>query len=142
MNIFITGIAGFLGSNLADFYIKKNFNVIGCDNLVGGDLENINKKAKFYKVDCEQIDKMKEITKDIDVLIHAAAYAHEGLSNVSPNVICSNIVSGSSSVFSAAIQNKVKRIVFCSSMARYGNIPEPFKESDTPNPVDPYGISE
>ena len=141
MNIFITGIAGFLGSNLADFYINKNFNVIGCDNLVGGDLENINKKAKFYKVDCEQIDKMKEITKDIDVLIHAAAYAHEGLSNVSPNVICSNIVSGSSSVFSAAIQNKVKRIVFCSSMARYGNIPEPFKESDTPNPVDPYGIS-
>ena len=141
MNIFITGIAGFLGSNLADFYINKNFNVIGCDNLVGGDLENINKKAKFYKVDCEQIDKMKEITKDIDVLIHAAAYAHEGLSNVSPNVICSNIVSGSSSVFSAAIQNKVKRIVFCSSIARYGHISIPYKENSDPNPVDPYGIS-
>ena len=141
MNIFITGIAGFLGSNLADFYIKKNFNVIGCDNLVGGDLENINKKAKFYKVDCEQIDKMKEITKDIDVLIHAAAYAHEGLSNVSPNVICSNIVSGSSSVFSAAIQNKVKRIVFCSSIARYGHISIPYEENSDPNPVDPYGIS-
>jgi len=141
MNIFITGIAGFLGSNLADFYIKKNFNVSGCDNLVGGDLDNVDSKVKFYKVDCENINKMKEITKNVDVVIHSAAYAHEGLSVVSPNIICSNIVSGSTSVFSAAIQNKVKRIVFCSSMARYGNIDPPFKESDTPKPIDPYGIS-
>ena len=37
MNIFITGVAGFLGSSLADYYIKKNYNVSGCDNLVGGD---------------------------------------------------------------------------------------------------------
>ena len=84
---------------------------------------------------------MREFTKNIDVVIHAAAYAHEGLSNVSPNLICTNIVTGSTSVFSAAISNKVKRIVFCSSMARYGNIKQPFYESDTPKPVDPYGIS-
>ena len=141
MNIFITGIAGFLGSNLADYYIKKGFKVSGCDNLVGGDLDNIDKDVVFHKANCEDLPKMKEITKDIDVVIHAAAYAHEGLSCVSPNVICANIVSGSTSVFSAAIQNKVKRIVFCSSMARYGNIKQPFLESDIPNPVDPYGIS-
>ena len=141
MNIFITGIAGFLGSNLADFYIKKNFSVFGCDNLVGGDLVNVSPKANFVKADCEDLGKMKELTKNIDVVIHAAAYAHEGLSVVSPNIICSNIVNASTSIFSAAIQNKVKRIVFCSSMARYGNIDQPFKEDDVPNPVDPYGIS-
>ena len=141
MNIFITGVAGFLGSNLADYYIKKGFKVSGCDNLVGGDLENIDPKVNFFKADCEDLDKMKEITKNIDVVIHAAAYAHEGLSVVSPNIICSNIVSGSTGIFSAAIQNKVKRIVFCSSMARYGNIKPPFLEEDIPNPVDPYGIS-
>ena len=141
MNIFITGIAGFLGANLADFYVKKGFNVSGCDNLVGGDLENVSKQVTFYKADCENLKKMREFTKNIDVVIHAAAYAHEGLSNVSPNLICTNIVTGSTSVFSAAISNKVKRIVFCSSMARYGNIKQPFYESDTPKPVDPYGIS-
>ena len=141
MNIFITGIAGFLGSNLADFYIKKGFSVSGCDNLVGGDLDNISSKVNFVKADCENLNKMRELTKNIDVVIHAAAYAHEGLSVISPNIICSNIVNASTSIFSAAIQNKVKRIVFCSSMARYGNIDQPFREDDVPNPVDPYGIS-
>ena len=141
MNIFITGIAGFLGSNLADYYIKKGFNVSGCDNLVGGDLENIDPKVNFVKADCEDIHKMKEMTKNVDVVIHSAAYAHEGLSVISPNIICSNIINASTSVFSASIQNKVKRIVFCSSMARYGDIEQPFREDDTPNPIDPYGIS-
>ena len=141
MNIFITGVAGFLGSNLADYYIKKGFSVSGCDNLVGGDLDNVSPEVNFVKADCEDLPKMKELTKNIDVIIHAAAYAHEGLSVVSPNIICSNIINGSTSVFSAAIQNGVKRIVFCSSMARYGNIKGPFFEDDLPNPVDPYGIS-
>ena len=141
MNIFITGVAGFLGSNLADFYLKKGFKVSGCDNLVGGDMDNVDPKVNFTKTDCENLKKMTEITKNIDVVIHAAAYAHEGLSTVSPHLICSNIIGGSTSVFSAAIQNKVKRIVFCSSMARYGEAPIPYLESGPTKPVDPYGIS-
>ena len=141
MNIFITGVAGFLGANLADYYINKGYKVSGCDNLIGGDLSNVDRRVIFYKADCENFLKMKDIIQGSDIVIHSAAYAHEGLSNVSPNIICSNIVSGSTAVFSAAISNKVKRIVFCSSMARYGNIKQPFKEDDNPNPVDPYGIS-
>lgn len=142
MHIFITGIAGFLGSNLAEYYLKKNFKVSGCDNLVGGDLDNIDKnKVNFFKVECEDFEKMKKILKGVDILCHAAAYAHEGLSSFSPVLISSNNVTGSTSVFTAAIINKVKRIVYCSSMARYGNIKIPFKEDDELKPVDPYGIS-
>ena len=141
MNIFITGIAGFLGSNLADYYIKKGFNVSGCDNLVGGDLENVDPKVNFVKAECEDIHKMKEMTKNVDVVIHAAAYAHESLSIFSPYLISKNIINASTSVFSAAIQNKVKRIVFCSSIARYGEVKIPYEESGPTIPMDPYGIS-
>jgi UDP-glucose 4-epimerase len=140
--IFITGIAGFLGANLADFYVKKGFKVSGCDNLVGGDIKNIDlKKINFFKADCENLALMTKIMKNIDILCHAAAYAHEGLSTFSPTLICNNNLTGSVSVFTAAIINKVKRIVYCSSMARYGNGNPPFKEDDAAIPVDPYGVS-
>ena len=142
MHIFITGIAGFLGSNLADYYLNKGFKVSGCDNLVGGDLDNVHSNVTFYQGDCENLDFMTQSTKDkVDVLCHAAAYAHEGLSSISPTLICNNNVTGSVAVFTAAIRNKVKRIVYCSSMARYGDIKVPFKEDDILNPVDPYGVS-
>jgi len=142
MHIFITGIAGFLGSNLADYYLKKGFKVSGCDNLIGGTLDNIDiNKINFFKANCEDFEMMKKITKDVDILCHAAAYAHEGLSSFSPVLISSNNVTGSVSVFTAAIVNKIKRIVYCSSMARYGNIKIPFKEEDELKPVDPYGVS-
>ena len=142
MKIFITGIAGFLGANLADYYLKKNFKVSGCDNLIGGSLENIDtKKINFFKANCEDLDEMSKIIKDVDVLVHTAAYPHEGLSSFSPYLICKSNYIGSVSVFTAAIQNNVKRIVFCSSMARYGNQKSPFTEDMTPKPVDPYGIA-
>ena len=142
MHIFITGIAGFLGSNLSEYYLNKNFKVSGCDNLVGGSLDNIDvKKVNFFKASCEDFETMKKITKGVDILCHAGAYAHEGLSSFSPVLITNNNVTGSVSVFTAAIVNKVKRIVYCSSMARYGNIKIPFREDDELKPVDPYGAS-
>ena len=141
MNIFITGVAGFLGSNLADYYINKGFQVSGNDTLIGGDLTNVNSKVKFYETECEDFENNKKIFKGVDIVIHAAAFAHEGLSNFAPYLITKNVFSGSVSVFTAAIESKVKRIVFLSSMARYGKNDKSFKEGDIPNPVDPYGIA-
>ena len=141
MHIFITGVAGFLGSNLADYYLSKNFKVSGNDNLIGGSKENLDSKINFFEIECEDLNAMTSAMKGVDVVCHAAAYAHEGLSTFSPTLICSNNVTGSTSVFTAAIKNNVKRIVYCSSMARYGDISTPFKETDKVNPVDPYGVS-
>ena len=141
MKIFITGIAGFLGSHLAKYYLDKGFEVSGNDILVGGYMDNVPKKAKFYNIDCQDFKSMSKILIDTDVMIHTAAYAHESLSIFSPYLISNNIVSGSVSVFSAAISGGVKRIVYCSSMARYGAINVPFNESDEPKPEDPYGIA-
>jgi len=141
MHIFITGVAGFLGSNLADHFLKKGFKVSGNDSLIGGDKKNLDPRVNFYKYDCEDIKKNLKFYQDVDVVVHAAAIAHEGLSVFSPYMITKNVLAGSVAVFTAAIEKKVKRIVYCSSMARYGNIEQPYREIDNPRPVDPYGIA-
>ena len=142
MKVFITGIAGFLGSHLAELCLKKKHKVVGCDTLIGGDLSNLkNLDIEFYKTDIEDLEDMTKIMKNVDIVCHSASYAHEGLSTVSPKLICQNNLVGSVSTFTAAVRNGVKRIVYCSSMARYGAIKIPYKENDKPNPVDPYGVS-
>ncbi len=140
MRIFISGVAGFLGSHLAESFIADGHEVIGCDNMLGGELDNVPAAVNYYQYDCCHHNSMVKITQGCDVVYHCAATAYEGLSVFSPHVVTQNIVTASVSLFSAAIANRVKRIVFCSSMARYGVNEVPFLESYTPRPQDPYGI--
>ena len=109
--------------------------------MSGGYDDNISKNIKFHKEDCCNYEKMNLLMKEIDVVYHCAATAHEGLSVFAPYEIGKNNFLASVSVFSAAISNKVKRIIFCSSMARYGSQKTPFTENMITKPVDPYGIS-
>ncbi len=141
MRIFISGIAGFLGSHLAEHLLADGHEVVGCDTLIGGELINVPPDAEFYQYDICRRNSMLKITRGCDVIFHAAATAYEGLSVFSPHLIVENIVTGSASLFSAAIANGVKRIIFCSSMARYGTNTVPFKEEYEPKPQDPYGIA-
>ena len=141
MKVFISGIAGFLGSHLADSFLKDGHKVVGCDSLIGGELDNVPAEAEFYQYDCCYRNSMLKITQGCDLVYHTAATAYEGLSVFSPHLITQNIVTGSVALFSAAIENKVKRIIFCSSMARYGTNKIPFKEDYIPKPQDPYGIA-
>ena len=59
--ILVTGVAGFLGSHVADRMIELGYEVVGVDNLVGGFMENVNPKVEFYQQDCSNFEKMKEI---------------------------------------------------------------------------------
>lgn len=141
MKIFISGVAGFLGSHLADEFIKDGHLVIGCDNLIGGYLDNVHKDVEFHQYDCNYYNSMVKITKGCDVIYHCAATAYEGLSVFSPYIVTKNIVLASVSLITAAIANNVKRFVYCSSMARYGTQEiVPFTEDMIPKPQDPYGI--
>ena len=141
MKIFITGLAGFLGSHLADRFIELGHTVIGNDTLIGGYRDNVPKKAELFVIDCCDNEKMAYAMEGCDIVVHTAATAHEGLSVFSPSFITRNIFEASVSTISAAIQNKVKRFVYCTSMARYGDQQAPFHEKMTPRPVDPYGIA-
>ena len=142
MKIFITGIAGFLGSHLADEFLSLGHEVIGVDNLIGGDMDNLNPRISFHKVDCLDLEKLNELISGTDIVYHAACTPHEGLSVFSPAKIVNNTFQITANTLSAAIKNKVKRFVQCSSMARYGQQDKiPFKEDMQCKPQDPYGIA-
>jgi UDP-glucose 4-epimerase len=140
--IFITGVAGFLGSHLADRMLALGHKVIGCDNLIGGYLDNVPPGVEFYTYDCGDREAMVKIMHGVDIVYHAACTAYEGLSVFSPHLITRNTYDITVSVLSAAITNKVGRFVLCSSMARYGTQESlPFTEDMIPRPQDPYGIA-
>jgi UDP-glucose 4-epimerase len=140
--IFITGIAGFLGSHLADTMLNLGHQVAGCDNLLGGYLENVPSNAEFHQIDCGYLNTMNKLLKNVDVVYHTACTAYEGLSVFSPHLVCQNTFQITATVASAAISQGVKRFVNCSSMARYGTQDQvPFTEIMTPHPQDPYGIA-
>ena len=139
--ILITGAAGFLGSHLSEKLSKMGHEIVGVDNLIGGYKDNIPNNITFYEYDCCDLDKMTSIMKGVDIVYHCAATAHEGLSVFSPVTITKNVYLASVSVFTAAIKHNVKRIIFCSSMARYGDQKPPFTENMNTKPVDPYGIA-
>ena len=139
--ILVTGVAGFLGSHLAEKLVEMGHVVVGIDNMLGGYEDNVPKNIEFHKGDCCDFEKIKIIMKGVDVVYHCAATAHEGLSVFSPYEITKNNYLASVSIFSAAVNEKVKRIIFCSSMARYGGQQTPFTEEMKPAPVDPYAIS-
>ena len=138
--VFITGMAGFLGSHLARRFLQQGCSVTGCDNLLGGYLDNVPEGADFQRIDCLDLKSLSAAMEGVDTVYHCAATAYEGLSVFSPFLVTENIVSASVATFTAAIRNRVKRIVYCSSMARYGTNEVPFREEMAPRPQDPYGI--
>ena len=142
MRVFITGIAGFLGSHIADAMIADGHQVSGCDNHIGGYVDNVPEDADYYQCDCCDLEQMKKLTKGIDIVYHTACTAYEGLSVFSPDTVCRNTYMNTVAVATAAAANKVKRFVYCSSMARYGKQDiVPFTEDMVCKPQDPYGIS-
>jgi len=140
--VFLTGVAGFLGSHLSERLLRDGHAVVGVDNMLGGYEDNIPNGVEFYKADARDYEKMKSLMRGSDIVYHCAAAPHEGLSVFSPNLITDHTYNSTIATVSAAVMNNVKRVVFCSSMARYGEQETlPFTEDMLPKPKDPYGIA-
>lgn len=142
MKVFITGVAGLLGSTLAKHLLEiGGYTVVGIDNGIGGIDDNVPKEVEYHKDDILNTDKLKQIMNGVEVVFHAAALPYEGLSVFSPTITATSIVSGTLSVAVAALHNKVRLFINCSSMARYGDQIPPFTEDMPTKPVDPYGLA-
>jgi len=145
MKILITGVAGLLGSRLADYIIENNPNVeiIGVDDLSGGYYENINDKVLFYQLNLvnDNIEAIFENHK-FDYVYHFAAYAAEGLSPFIRTYNYQNNLVATSRIITQCIKHDVKRLVFTSTLAVYGHQDgNMFDENQVPKPIDPYGVA-
>jgi len=142
MRVMVTGVAGFMGSHLADALIKNGHQVVGIDNLIGGYRSNVPDGVKFIEEDLLNLDSIKPHFEQIDLVLHTACTAYEGLSVFSPALVTNNTFQITSTTLSASVAAGVKKIVYMSSMARYGTQNQvPFSEEMNPNPQDPYGIA-
>ena len=142
MKVLITGVAGFMGSHLADEFIKRGHTVVGIDNLIGGYYENVPDAVEFYAKDLGDFDAVVDHFKGVDLVVHTACTAYEGLSVFSPSLVTRNTSHITTVALSASIRAGVKKFVHMSSMARYGTQDTvPFTEDMTPKPQDPYGIA-
>lgn len=139
MRVFVTGVAGFLGSHVAERFRDLGHEVRGIDNLQGGDPENVPPGVEMRVVDCLDRETYLPFMQGSDLVYHCAAAAYDGLSVYAPAYVFRHTAQATTEVASAAISAGVGRFVHCSSMARYGDVAPPFTEDQTPRPANVYG---
>jgi len=147
--VLITGVAGFIGSHVAEHCLSKGWKVVGVDDLSGGKTENIPKGVVFLNLDVCSQQQIELLFQgfDFDAVYHLAAYAAEGLSHFIRGYNYTNNLIGTTNIINECVKQggrtgKLPHLVFTSSIAVYGH-PEhlPVTEEMTPNPCDPYGIA-
>jgi UDP-glucose 4-epimerase len=146
MKVLITGVAGLLGSRLADWIIENqpDYQVIGIDDLSGGYQENVNPKVKFIEANLINKVTLAQTFKKYkpNYVFHFAAYAAEGLSPFIRNYNYQNNLVATANIVNECIKHDVKRLVFTSTLAVYGHgYGGIFNEDQTPSPIDPYGVA-
>ena len=148
--IVITGGCGFIGSHIVEFFFKKyrGAKIVVVDKITyAASLQNLSsinnfKRLKVYKKDILDFKFLKKITKDTDLLIHAAAESHVDNSyRLNDDFIKTNVL-GTKNILQVCKENKVKKIIHISTDEIYGEIfSGSFRENDKFNPSNPYSSS-
>lgn len=148
-NILVTGGAGFIGSNLVETLLKDHrvAHVRVLDNLSTGFLHNIedfssHPKFHFMEGDIRDLDTCLKATKDIDLISHQAALGSVPRSIKDPITTNAVNIDGTLNILYAAVENKVKRVVFAASSSTYGDSEGlPKVEHIIGKPLSPYAIT-
>ncbi len=141
--VIVTGGAGFIGSHVCDWLIKKGFSVVIFDDLSTGRKENINKKATFIKVDITDARKVINLVSKIKpaCIFHLAAWPRIGRSIEDPIGTHKVNVIGTLSMLEAANRGHVPRFIYSSSSSVYGKQRVfKMKEEMEPNPISHYAL--
>lgn len=144
MKVLVTGGAGFIGSHLVDRLVQEGHEVIIVDNLVTGKRRNINRAARFYKLDIQSW-RLERVFRNErpNVVMHLAAQMDVRKSVEDPMFDAQVNILGTLNVLQQAVKNGVRKVVFSSSGgAIYGEQEiYPAPESHVTRPLSPYGLS-
>jgi UDP-glucose 4-epimerase len=142
MNILVTGGAGYIGSVIVEELLEANHRVVVVDNLSKGHRDAVSEKAVFEEADIADRERIESIlrTNEIEAVVHMAASSLVGESVQKPQLYFENNVEKGRMLLDAMIAAGVKKIVFSSTAAVYGE-PErqPIVETDQLQPTNPYG---
>lgn len=145
--ILVTGGTGFIGSNLVPLLIQNGYQVTVFDNLTTGKLENLSKiqhhpNFQFVKGDIRCKDDLAQVSVGVDAVVHLAALIDVTASVADPDLTHEINVTGTLNVLQQATKLGVKKIVFASSTAVYGDVKVlPVKEDSSLHPLSPYAAS-
>ncbi len=142
MNFLVTGAAGFLGSALANRLAREGHEVRGLDDLSSGEKDRLGPDVLFTRGDITDRPKLWTLLQDVDCVYHLAAKVSVPESVLYPREYNIINVGGTVSVMEAMRDVGVKRVVFTSSGAVYGDQQaQPLSESTPPDPHSPYAVS-
>jgi UDP-glucose 4-epimerase len=142
MNILVTGAAGYVGSVCAAKLVKQGNCVVAYDDLTAGHRQAVVDQVQFVKGDIADREKLKRVCKkhQIEAVMHFAASASVGESVHNPHLFYRNNVSGTLSLLEVLTELKIRKLVFSSSAAVYGEPNSiPIREDHPLCPVNPYG---
>ena len=146
MKILVTGCAGFIGSHIVDRLLAAQHQVMGLDNFSSGRRENCqqalqNPNFSLHEGDVSNLATLLDISQNIDAIYHEAALVSVPLSVADPVANFRNNGQGVFNIFEAARQNQIKRVIYASSAAVYGNNPHlPLTETADCQPLSPYAL--
>tara|TARA_B100000212_G_scaffold209241_1_gene157997 strand:+ start:34318 stop:35343 length:1026 start_codon:yes stop_codon:yes gene_type:complete len=152
-NWLITGVAGFIGSNILELLLKLEQNVIGIDNFSTGKLSNLNQLEKtmepnlwknftFIEGDIRDYELCKRGCKEVEIVLHQAALGSVPRSIKNPLMTNDVNISGFLNVLESAKNEGVKSFIYAASSSTYGDHPDlPKVENIIGNPLSPYAVT-
>ena len=140
-NYLITGVAGFIGSHLAEALIAQGHQVRGLDNLSTGLRGNLMPGLEFVEIDLRHAAATAEACRGMDVILHQAALPSVPRSVLDPRTSHASNIEGTFNLLEGARAAGVPRVVYAASSSAYGNQPGfPRVETMAPQPISPYAV--